>query len=878
MKFAKFLYRNIQWNFDKDTFSDLCCAPTEESALTDQLHKLSDKYFPRQKQVETTYTEFCLNEIALATPKNAAQKFVKQQFGGFWQTFLRLKSVFDKPFAIFPANENQTRLEAIAKLVAQCTQFAITKEAMARICEKICTVFDLEEREKRHLENVITLFRVNFFCATARGIFKKSKFSEIRLAKMLDECTVNGEYIFNGHLRQIGYCTEKLAASLNCLANSATKFFVPTETEVKPFFFCNGRNVFDTFCYSKLGNHTAQFFSQSATLKVEMQYFLQGSCEIRRYSLHNRGKVSKRITADFLFRHLNASNRANFFPGSGALCLSVEGENEFYAALALVCDDKVLPCDFDEGRLSYIFDIPCDQKVNFALVTVFAENMPDLADVLQSLNSFGATRCPYLADSPSANVIDTKYPLHPTLHGFLTRQSPKKNATTFTFTYRLGNVCGATFLDNAGNCTTLLNGFPFGIGGEKVFCVSNNAMQQLNCDKFSLENDVLVYKKGADISCLVSHRQGKIYKISYAKKRRTLFYFPLEEKSEISFANNVFSVKSALRTFAIKCVGEVESYTSNALECNSDRMRYKLSNELPQGTCLAICFAAANGAELCISAPSSVPAATPLVRESLISTYLNYVNDKNVFCLCNFLKRADSLTLAAITFSNPQFVKYFAQNMFESHRFFYDAAGRQKPFFDKLALPLALLYYANVTNDAEFPSAEMKKYISTVLFCENFVGRDLCIRALALKKAVHVEGFDKVKCLVEYNNLKKTITSDTKLYAYAQAIGAVNMIHPSKARLKDLCNQFDIPKSWYYVSQLENLYGMTLSEGTLHFAPKVTQENVLEQLALNVFGKRVDTTFTKSAVQSMTLNGVQYFLPLKMQSLKNDDNVLEVRY
>lgn len=877
MRFAKFLYNNVRWNFDRDAFSGLCCAPTPESTLFDQLDRISDRYFPQQKRVETVYTEFCLNEIALATPQNAAQRYVKKQFGAFWQTFVRLKNSFGKPFALFPADERQTRLEVIAKLVTQCTQFAITKETAARINDKIFSTFDLEEREKRHLENVLELYRINFYCAAARGVFKKSATSEIRIAKMFDECNIGGEYVFNARLRQTGYRTEKLAAVVNCLSNSATRFFAPTQTEMKPFFFCNNRNVFDTFCYSKLGNNTAQFYSQSETLRIEMQYFLQGNCEIRRYSLHNRGKILKRITADFLFRHLDSGSRTNYFPCGGALCLSVEGENEFYTALALVRDDKVLPCEFEEGRISQVFEIPCGQKVGFAAVTLFAESMPELADALQSLNSFGSTRCPYLTDSPSANAVDTKQTLNPTLHGYLARKAPEKDSATFTFTYRLGQNGAATFLDNAGNCTTLIDGFVFGIKGERIYCIKNNFMQQLNCGKFALEKDALVYRKSS-ACCKITHENGKSCRTSYADKRRTLFYFPLEEKSEITFENNVFRIKSKLRDFRIKCACKPESFTSNALECNPDRMRYKLSGNLSDGTCLAICFAASSAAEVNICAQSDIPAAAPIVKESLISTYMNYVNDKNVFCLCNFLKRADSLTLAAITFSNPQFIKYYAQNIFEKHRFFYDAAGRRKNYFDKLALPLALIYYANIGSDTSFFTEDLKKYVSSVLFGETFAGRDLCIKALALKKAANIEGFDKVKCLVEYNNLKKTVTSDAKLYAYAQAIGAVEMINPSKARLKDLCGRFDIPKSWYYVSQLENLYGMSLSQGTLHFAPKVTQENVLEQLALNVFGKRIDTTFTKSTVQSMTLNGVQYFLPLKMQSLRQEENVLEVKY
>ena len=104
------------------------------------------------------------------------------------------------------------------------------------------------------------------------------------------------------------------------------------------------------------------------------------------------------------------------------------------------------------------------------------------------------------------------------------------------------------------------------------------------------------------------------------------------------------------------------------------------------------------------------------------------------------------------------------------------------------------------------------------------------------------------------------------------------MASPSKQRLKDLCRTYGVPQCWYYVSQLENLYGMSLAEGALKFSPRVSQDNVLEKLALWVDGKRIDASFTKANVQSMTLNGRQYFAPFRPQNLKGEVNTLEVKY
>ena len=52
----------------------------------------------------------------------------------------------------------------------------------------------------------------------------------------------------------------------------------------------------------------------------------------------------------------------------------------------------------------------------------------------------------------------------------------------------------------------------------------------------------------------------------------------------------------------------------------------------------------------------------------------------------------------------------------------------------------------------------------------------------------------------------------------------------------------------------------------------------LERLALNIDGKRIDTTFYKSTVHSMTLNGATCYQPFYPTKLKSAENELVVRY
>ncbi len=870
MKIAAYLKKNLHWNFTKNYFNFLIGETTTEEQLSSQLATLSERYYPQRQKVETAYTEFCLNNIALKHAKTNMEKCAMHCFCGYWNKYLRLKKTLDTDWATFPSNGKNTRLEEIATLVIKCTQNTVDKHAMSRICETIRGLFDLEDRENRHLENVLCLYSINHFCAICNNIFDGKTTAEKRLAQTM--CiSLKTDFVENNNLRHAYYYNNKICANVDCLGNSATKFNVATKIDVQTRLFAHGRNVFDTFCHSKFGKNTAEFYSQSNTLHVSMQYFLNETKEIRHYVVKNLGKT-KTLQAIFTLNHTDASIPTTYFPEDNALCLSVG--DDFYCALSVVANGKRTKTQFQEGKITQFLHLPEDGEISFDLVTVYAENSPNLHEQLQQLDCFGVTKCPFYSDIPSTNCVSFSYPLSLSTHGYMMKVPEKHTANTLKFSYQFGNDV-ASFLDNDGNCTTLLNGFPFGIGGEKVFAVKNGIISQLNYGNFSFFQDIC-YSSAKGSVCTISHDKGKILSVRHTTPQRTLFYFPLEDKMQIDRIDNTFTLHNDIRNFTICCHGDIESFTTNALECNEQRLRYKLSNNLMCGTCLAICVATNTSARIAIERKNIIPTATPLVRESLTSTYLNCVNEKNAFCLQNYLKRADSLTVAAIVFTNPNFVKEYLTTARKT--FFYDSTGQKKNYFDRLTLPLAAVYYAIITNDNDFWNEKLKNEIYDVLFGQTFTEFELCIKALILKKAAQLKVFDKMRCLVEYNNVKRIITNSPKLFCYAQAIGAVPLLHPSKERLKDLCNQYNIPKSWYYVSQLENLYGLSFYDGALRFQPKVTQENVLEQLSLRVADKRINTTFLKSTVQSMTLNGTQYYAAFKPQNLKKENNTLVVRY
>lgn len=871
---ANYLYKNFVWTFKQKNENDLLSFATTESQYIAQVYKLAEKYYPERRQVDVVTTEFYLNQVALLRAKNDVVKLAKSYFESYWTSYLRLKKALSKDYLIFAATNSKTRIEIIAELITKCSQFAVSQQALERMITNACNIMQLDEKEARYLPQVVELYKINYYCKATIAASRNSKLASNSLAKLLKPALLNCAYVENKRYSQAPYGGGKLISVVDCLGNSATRFDeITAKVSNKLYVYANGRNVFDTFTSSKLGEKTCEFRSVNKTLEVSMRYFVTDCCEVRRVNITNYGKTRRKFVAEVVTQRSDSD--ATYFNMGGAMCMSSDTER-LYVANAIVVDNDIVDA-YGDASQNYEFYLSANEQIGFDIVTIYAHDTPSIAAELDNLRYFGATECPYTHDSPSREIRYSNITLNLTSCAYILKRPRKVMSNRLNYTYQLGDCDTATFVDNGGNSATLLGGFVFGVGGESVYAARGGIIDKINEGAFHIDVDTLRYDKSKS-SCVVAHNDGKNYDVTHTHACKTLFLFPFERKSTVSYSNNIFTIADSERKYVIECDGALDGYTTNALECNEDRLRYKLSGNLDAGTCLAICFATSTHVKLNIKSANKTPTSAPIVRESLVSTYLNYINDKNVFCLTNYIKRPSALTLAAICYTNPQFVKQYLIERFKTQQtsYYYDVSGRRKAYNDKTAFPLAYAYYRNLVGD-DLPKSFINA-VNGVIFGEEFVDKDICIKALIIKKLAQLKTDDKVRYLVEYNKLKKQISGDSKLYAYAQAIGAVAMINPSKARLKDLCNKYDIPKSWYYVSQLENLYGLNISPNKLHICPKVTAENVLEQLALNINGKRIDTTFAKAAVKSMTLNGTQCFQAFCPATLKNADNELVVRY
>ncbi len=870
---SNFLYKNIMWTFNRKNDENLLTLPTTESQYITQLEKLAEKYYPEKKQIDFIKTEFYLNQVALLRSKNNAAALAKNRFENQWYIYCKLRNAFDKKYLTFPSNGTLTRIELAAELITKCTQFAVDENTLLKLIDYAVDIMQLDEKEAKYLPLAVDMYKLTFYCKATLAASRGKKSAERALAKMLRPALLTQVYTVNKTYLQAAYGNGKLLSVVDCMGGSATRFDeITTGISAKLYVYANGRNVFDTFVKSRFGNNVAEFTSQANSLDIKMRYFIVNNTEIRKVSITNLCKVRRKFSAEVITAK---SENATYFNMGGALGISADGER-LYAACALVRDNAVIDCNGSYSQCCD-FSLAPNEQAQFDIVTVYAHNAPDIAKELDNLRYFGATECPYVKDAPSNTLRRSNIELNLSAHGYTLKKPRKVMSSKINFTYQLGDCDEATFVDNAGNSATLIKGFVFGVGGESVYSVRGGLIDKINEGSFHIDVDSLRYDKSKS-ACVVRHNEGKTYEVTYKNPCKTLFLFPFERASRVRLQDNAFYIEDEERRYSVYCQNEIDSYTTNALECNEDRLRYKLSGDLNAGSCLAICFKQSDTVKLTIKSHDKTPVSNPIVRESLVSTYLNYINDKNAFCLNNFIKRPDSLTAAAICYTNPQFVKKYLTDRFKTQQngYYYNASGLKTAFTDKLGWSLAYAYFRNLVDD-ELPASYLNA-VNGVIFGERFEGKDLCVKALILKKLAQLNNEDKVRYLVEYNFVKKQISNDSKLYGYAQAIGALPMINPSKARLKDLCSKYGIEKCWYYVSQLENLYGLTISPGKLNVCPKVTAENVLEQLALNINGRRIDTTFAKSTVQSMTLNGMQCFQPFCPASLKKVNNELVVRY
>ena len=874
MQLAGFLKDNITWLKNRDCFRNLLDNPTTEEGLFARIDDIQSRpLLTRRQEIRLNTTEFCLNDIALCKSRWGLLNIATGMFDNYWKSFLRLKDRLKG--VAFPACGETPRIVEVAEAVVKGTQCVYTSMQYQRIRKHAMDVLT-DDIEKYHYDDVVALCVIRYYCMAWQLVRKKHPSAEWCLSRLLpDNCNIlRSQYKVNNRYCFTNYNNGIVTCGVDCLANS-NFHDSGAGWDCNVRVLSNGRNVFDTFCNHRFGRHIAEFSSVSKALTVKSRLFVQDNSRVCNYTVVNNGKKKRVFTVRFSC-NADVSN-AQYFFHRNAKCVGYyyQGRGHYFGCV-VVGGDVRWQDDSMCGTLK--IEAPAESTHQFSIVSVCDDDVARLTATLDHAHCYGYTRC--------GKVMDNDYGATQGLPMVLSSANNlvevEQSKDDFTFSHRFGNCDISTLATDNGNECTLINGFFAGMSSVAVYSVGNNKVEKLNTGAFEVVNNGMQYKRSDSMLQFTHTDNRKVYSVSFTRPKRVLVRFNFEGSASVQRQGTVFKIRQGDRSYDVNFCGAVESFTTNPLECNSNRLRYKLSGDDKTARCLAVCLKADVRHEFAFVNHNVVMQGQPIVQESLLSAYLNYINEKNQYLVANKLTRWDSLTLSAMCYTNSPFVGQIIRRLADSSYIqdgktqFYDKQGNLAMCCDSLALTLASVYYATLTNDLSVLEGSIGDYIKRTLFKTNYQGQQLCIVALALKKLARLQ-VNRTETLIRYADMRKQICADKQLYPYAQAIGAVPMYNPSKQRLKDLVNKYGIPRCWYYVSQLENLYGVDVCCNKVNVRPLVDGQSYLEQFAIVYHGKRLDTVFKQSATKGMSVNGISCYQPLSFNGLK-EDNKLEVRY
>lgn len=871
------LWDNIRWNVNRQYFCHLVAPSVSIESMQQKLYSLCRDIgiYSTNKQVDTNSTRFALNDIALSITDSSSDKYLYSHYNNCWNTFVAAKGRLNQPL---PYVNNATRIEQLAELFVQCTQLCYTYNMWREYINSASQLLSLTDREKHRLDDALMLARCKYYCAVFR-LSRKDSNIVAKLANFAGDKTdlICHSYVDSDYYSNNCYIGD-FACVVDCFGSSKVKIGQDTvDNDVRATVVAKGRTIFDTFTRHKYGKHSCNFCATTNSVQCNMQYFIKDNCEIRRYQVVAKSRQKYNIT----FYTTTQSSKCQLFQLDGVQCVATD---KYYIAYCCVIDNNIALTQYSVATnnscvnldMSLSILLAQQQCLSVDFVTVYAKSMQQLIEDIARIATIGYTRCDSYQDSyTQGQLYSIKTHIKPASNMYLPSNTTCAS-NLISYTYQFGEGSVSTLVDSSGNSATLVSGFCFGMG-EKIYGIKGCRATQLNIGKFDVNVEGYNYHGtiGCDEYNVTSKHASNSKSWHIDSKGSVLVVLPLEENSRITKSGNTFDIYSDSRRFAIVASDNLTCFTTNGIECNNKRLRTKLSNDLDSGNCLAMYFASGQ-VNIDIINSRTLPAHNTMISESLLSTYLNYINSKNMFLVANHLVAMSPLMMASLVYTNRQFVREYLTAT-KYNNYYYNRMGQKISYADPLVYPLALLYYVALTGERELLDDKTVQYLTTNIIDKQYHGQQQCIKLLILLKMTQL-CVNKVQSLIAYTNLRRIVVSDRQLYAYAQAIGAVDMVNASKQRLKDLCNKCKIDRCWYYVSQIENIYGINLVCNKLTIKPKVSSSQALEQLALNIASKRIDTTFSQDSVYSLVLNGNACYQGVDIDKLQTPNNQLSVKF
>lgn len=879
----RYIIDNAKWCTNKQYFVHLLGTGMSTEELDNNLCELSARYrqCTSSDTIDVNSVRFALNDIAMWRAKQAWGYQLQSLMPTYWSMFVAVSGRLSG--VKFPSC-NGTRLSAVVQLYVSATQNHNDPALWARYIDRASSMLQLTPRELAYISDVYLLYRCMYYCAVCRNI------AQTQCMQYLDRLTnampLVGTMVDSNRYSTMSY-DRAIQSVVDCFGTSRVVLGAnKIDSSMSIDISANSRNILDTFCSYLYGDNMALYKTNTNSISATMRYRVVGNCEIRTIDIvaNSRSRQRYVLNANCVVQQTKGCSVESLVINN-CPCVCVSGAKQYYVAYVMV-DSRynLLPADgvVDNGngvnlQLSYSATLDSRQSMHASIVSIYGDSLRDITSQLDRISTIGyCDMLPFCCQVAGGTQYDIVTNIAPCSNMYQCANTTHHNKL-HNYTYQFGDSGVSTLLDNLGNSITLLDGFAFGT--EKIYYYNANKIVAVNCGKFAIDANGFSYNHtigaiGVELS--IAHRHAKVYSANIASGG-LLFVLPLEQYSQVVPIECGFEITSNSRHFVVRYTGKLDSFTTNSIECSSTRLRRHLSGNISAGDSLVMSFA--GSAEVEIVNCNKLPIGRAVVGDSLLSTYLNYINNKNIYLTINKLRPVDPLILASMVYTNMNYVWQHLLNMEQQctcdkgTSYYYDSSRQMVGVANSMTYPLALLYYVLVSGNSSVLTPERISRLQYMLYDSSLEGKQLCLVALALKKLSKLN-IDKVNVLIQYSNAKKVITNNKELYSYAQAIGAVPMVNASKQRLKSLVAKNNIPKCFYYVSQLENLYGIELVSNKLTIKPKVGA-TALEQLLLHVGNKHINTQFDSASSYSLHLNGTEYYSGIELSEV-SDNNTLVV--
>ena len=841
MKATTYLINNFKWAFSKPDYT-LVGSPSTKEQLFSQLDNYCNNAKPCQKiKPDCSYVQYLLNQVFLSKATNEVTRHLKSLYFHYNNLLAKAEKVLNNSNPL-PCWEGQIVVETLAKNFVVATQGSkqqrLWKDYQSQAVNYLC----LSQEEKTCLDAYYNLYLVKYYCTLYKLCKRDSNL--LQVANLTNNADLlRHKWIENVCYSRTFYKTSQLFSALDCFCNSAT-IFGDNRTDTVFNLRCNfnNRNCFDTFLQYKYGKKSANFRTQGNVLDATCQYFCYKNYEVRKYFFTNKSKLSGKLEVVVKFDVGGAS--ATYFQHETASCFA---KQNMYVGLLAIVDDKVVSltptCSHHptvvKSKTSLKIPLDVNQSTSVQFVTIYASNVQDLYQTIHQATTIGFTNCFAYSDTFCQGEVSSVVTNVTVGASNLYENSPTSPAKPLKYCYQFGNESVATLVDSNGNNATLLNGF-VSSGGEGVYVVVDGKISKINCGSAQIDDNKLVYVSPPSSLDLLHQDTSKIYQITTPKPVNVLFLLPLEECSKVKPIVGGVEVVSASRHFVVKHNGTIQSLTTNALECNPSRLRYKLSGDVSSGNTLAIYFAKTNSLQITLTNLATKFNQDILISDTLSSAYLTACNQKTVFQLSHGMCLPNPFSLIATAYTHPRWLKNYLTTAHKCNcEFaFYNSNGKKRYKQDLLCVYFGALWLALVGFDNQL--------LNQVLpLTSNLLSSPISIvyKALIVKKLADLQ-IDKVDNLVLYAQYKKQIGKDKSCYSLAQVVGAVPLNYPSVQRIVDLCKEHNLPKSWQYVANYEILYNLQLHSNKVSVKPVPSARGfVAENFTLNLPNEKVKICF-----------------------------------